>query len=343
MRNRLSKCSKHVAFAACMLALGGSFSACHDEYTLDDAKPVWLNSSIYETLESDGSYTNYLRLIADPDVNSGESEESSLVQILSRTGSKTVFAANDEAWQKFFAANAKLPKANPWHYAQSYEQLSKNQKKLLLHTSMLNNAIVMENLASSSGATPTRGEYLRRYTDVEVVDTVTKIAVTDLPKTYWSLDKQATAEGAASPESDQWGRIRNGGLLGYDSIYMVLDSSLSMMVHFTNEYMAQKQITDNDFRIIMGRERITSDVHIYDAHLDSADIVCENGYVNMTEKPLVPLANMAEVIRTNGRTNIYSHLLDRFSVPFRNKTVGDLYAKLYPNDFAETEIGRAHV
>lgn len=319
-----------------MLALGGSFSACQDEYTLDDAKPVWLNSSIYETLESDGSYKNYLRLIADPDVNSGESDESSLVQILSRTGSKTVFAANDQAWEDFFAANARLPKANPWHNAQSYEQLSKNQKKLLLHTSMLNNAITMENLASSSGANPTRGEYLRRYTDVEVVDSITKVAVTDLPKSYWSIEKQATVEGAASPEADQWGRIRNGGLLGYDTIYMVLDSSLSMMVHFTNEYMAQKQITDEDFRIIMGQERITSDVHVYDAHLDSADIVCENGYVNMTEKPLVPLANMAEVIRTNGRTNIFSHILDRFSVPFQNKTVGRLYSKLDPN-FLETD------
>lgn len=338
MRNRLSKCSKHVAFAACMLALGGSFSSCHDEYTFDDAKPVWLNSSIYETLESNGSYTNYLRLIADPDVNTGESDESSLVQILSKTGSKTVFAANDEAWQNFFAANAKLPKANPWHYAQSYEQLSKNQKKLLLHTSMLNNAIVMENLSSSSGEKPVRGEYLRRFTDVEAVDSITKIAVTDLPKSYWTVEKQATTEGAASVEADQWGRIRNGGLLGYDSIYMVLDSSLSMMVHFTNEYMAQNQITDEDFRVIMGRERITSDVHIYDAHLDSADIVCENGYINMTEKPLVPLSNMAEVIRTNGKTNIFSHILDRFSVPFRNKTVGDLYAKLDPNDdFEETD------
>ena len=74
MRNRLSKCSKHVAFAACMLALGGSFSSCTDDYVWDDAKPTWLNSSIYETLESDGSYQNYLRLIADPDVNSGDSE-----------------------------------------------------------------------------------------------------------------------------------------------------------------------------------------------------------------------------------------------------------------------------
>lgn len=337
MRNRLSKCSKHVAFATCLLALGGSFSACQDEYTLDDAKPVWLNSSIYETLESDGSYKNYLRLIADPDVNSGESDGSSLVEILSKTGSKTVFVANDEAWANFFEANKNLPKENPWHYAQSFEQLSKNQKKLLLHTSMLNNAIVMENLASSSGANPTRGQYLRRFTDVEVVDTVTRIAVTDLPKTYWTVEKQATEEGAASPEADQWSRIRNGGLLGYDSIYMVLDSSLSMMVHFTNEYMAQKQITDEDFRILMGRERITSDVHVYDALLDSADIVCENGYINMTEKPLVPLANMAEVIRTNGRTKIFSHILDRFSVPFQNKTVGALFAKLYPNDFAETD------
>lgn len=334
MRNRLSKCSKHVAFAACMLALGGSFSACQDEYTLDDAKPVWLNSSIYETLESNGSYKNYLRLIADPDVNTGESSESSLVQILSKTGSKTVFAANDQAWQKFFDANRNLPETNPWHNAQSYEQLSRNQKKLLLHTSMLNNAIVMENLASSSGSTPMRGQYLRRYTDIEAVDSVTKIAVADLPWTYWDVSKQATEEGAASPEVDQWSRIRNGG---YDSIYMVLDSSLSMMVYFTNEYMAQKQITDEDFRIIMGRERITTDVHLYDALLDSADIVCENGYINMTEKPLVPLANMAEVIRTNGRTKIFSHLLDRFSVPFQNKTIGNLFSKLYPNEFAETD------
>ena len=337
MRNRLSKCSKHVAFAACMLALGGSFSACQDEYTLDDAKPVWLNSSIYETLESDGSYTNYLRLIGDPDVNTGENnDESSLVQILSKTGSKTVFAANDQAWQNFFEANKKLPKANPWHYAQSYEQLSKNQKKLLLHTSMLNNAITMESLSSNSGETPTPGMYLRRYTDVEVVDTITKIAVTDLPKSYWTADKQATEDGLAQPEVDQWSRIRNGGLLGYDSIYMVMDSSLTMMIHFTNEYMAKKQITDEDFRIIMGRERITSDVHIYDALLDSADIVCENGYINMTEKPLVPLANMAEAIRTNGKTYIYSHILDRFSVPFQNKTVARLYSKLDPN-FLETD------
>lgn len=338
MRNRLSNGSKHVAFAACMLALGANFSACTDDYVLDEQKPTWLNSSIYETLESNGGYTKYLTLIADPDVNSGDSKEGSLVEILSRTGSKTVFVATDKAWENFFANNAKLPKSNPWHYAQSYEQLSASQKKLLLHTSMLNNAIVMENLASSSGNNPLRGQYLRRYTDVEVVDTVTHIAVTDLPKSYWNMDKQAAFDKEKGiPEVDQWSRIRNGGLLGYDSIYMVCDSSLSMMVHFTNEYMAMNKITDSDFRIFMGRERVTSDVHIYDALLDSADITCENGYLNMTEKPLAPLGNMAEVIRTSGKTNIFSHMLDRFSVPFQNKTVGRLFARLYPDKFQDTD------
>lgn len=335
MRNRLSNYGKHVALASCLLALGGTFSGCQDDYALDEYKPSWLNTSIYETLKDEGNYKNYLTLIADPDVNSGDSEESSLVQILSRTGSRTVFAATDEAWEKFFESNKQLPPSNPWHYAQSYKQLSKNQKKLLLHTSMLNNAITMEKLSSNSGSDPTPGEYLRRKTNVETVDTVTIVKLEDLPKSYWSVEKQATEEGIKSPEVDQWSRIRNGGLLGYKSIYMVLDSSVSMMVHFTNEYMAKNQITDEDFRIIMGRPRITSDVHIYDAHLDSADIVCENGYLNMTEKPLVPLANMAEVLRTNGQTNIYSHILDRFSVPFQNKTVGNLFAKLYPDDFKE--------
>lgn len=196
MRNRLSNGSKHVALAACMLALGANFSACTDDYVLDEQKPTWLNSSIYETLESNGGYTKYLTLIADPDVNSGDSSEGSLVEILSRTGSKTIFAATDKAWDNFFANNAKLPKTNPWHYAQSYEQLSPSQKKLLLHTSMLNNAITMENLASSSGSSPLRGQYLRRYTDVETVDTVAHVAVTDLP----SLTGAQTGRHLSTPQ-----------------------------------------------------------------------------------------------------------------------------------------------
>lgn len=337
MRNRLSKCSKHLAFATCLLALGENFSACQDEYYLDDEKPTWLNTSIYETLESNGIYKNYLRLIEDPDVNVEGDENASLKEILKRTGSKTVFVADDQAWEEFFKANATLAATDPWSKATSYDKLSKSQKKLLLHTSMLNNAIVMENLSSSSGSKPVRGAFLRRQTDVEIVDTIAQIAVTDLPKSYWSADKQTSEENAALVEVDQWSRIRNGGLLEYDSIFLVQDNSRSMMLQFTNEFMSKNLIKDSDFRIITGQDRVTGDIHINSHRLDSADIVCENGYVNKTHRPLVPLANMSEVIRTNGKTYIFSHMLERFSVPLQNTTEALLFARLNPDKFKDTD------
>ena len=318
MTNRLSKWSRQSYRTICLMAACGFMYACSDEFIWDDKKPDWLNTSIYESLEKSGNFTMYLRLLADKDVNPANARP--LTEELSKTGSKTVFVADDAAWKAFFKRNESLPESNPWHYATSYENLSVAQKKLLIHTSMLNNAIVMENLASSEASgdnPPTRGEYMRRFTDVAATDTITFLKSADLPVDYNPVDK------------DYWQRFReeNGG----KGIYLVTDSSLTMMLHFTQEHMSRNNInSDFDFPKFMGRERITSDVHIYDAHLDSTDIVCQNGYVNMTEKPLCPLASMAEVIRTNGRTNIFSHMLDRYSAPFYNHRITTDYKVLHP-------------
>jgi len=317
MRNRFYKWSRYSSRMACLLAACGLVYACKDEFTLDDEKPSWLNSSIYESLEQRGNFKTYLKLLSDKDVN--PENVRPLSDVLGRTGSKTVFVATDSAWAEFFKKNAQLPESNPWHYATSYENLSVAQKKLLIHTSMLNNAIVMENLASSEGSgsvRPVRGEYMRRYTDVEATDTISYLPSNALPYSYNPTDK------------DFWWRFReeNGG----KGLYLVNDSSLTMMLHFTSEHMTKNSINDNDFSIFMGRERVTSDVHIYDAKLLKKDGVCENGYVNETEKPLCPLANMAEVIRTNGETDIFSHILDRFSAPYYCNDITKAYKTLHP-------------
>ena len=275
MRNRLSKWSRNTTKMVALLAACGLLYACKDEYLLDDEKPSWLNSSVYESLQQRGNFNTYLKLLGDKDVN--PENVRPLTDVLSRTGSKTVFVANDDAWEAFFKSNAQLPEKDPWHTATSYENLSVSQKKLLIHTSMLNNAIVMENLASSQGSgsnRPVRGEYMRRYTDVEATDTVAYVAPADLPHSYNPTDK------------DFWWRFReeNGG----KGIFVVKDSTLSMMLHFTSEHMTKNTVNDDDFAKFMGRERVTSDVHIYDAKLIEKDGVCENGYVNVTEKPLRP-------------------------------------------------------
>lgn len=314
MKNRSSKMGSKASWMLVLLAACGLTSSCKDEYMYDDEKPSWLNTSIYESLQSSGNYTTYLRLLSDADVNPKNARP--LTEVLSRTGSKTVFVANDEAWKKFFEENAQRPESDPWHTATSYENLSVSQKKLLIHTSMLNNAIVMENLASSESQgtnIPTRGEYMRRYTDVELTDTVTHLDGNSLPVNY----------SVGNGEKDYWSRFRseNGG----NGLYMVNDSSLSMMVHFTNEHMKKAAVTDEDFAVFMQKPRQTEDVHIYDALLIDKDAVCENGYVNTTDKVIAPLPNLAEMIRTNGKTNIFSHMLDRWSAPFYNRGVTEAY------------------
>ena len=334
MTKRLSKWSRHSSRLVCLLAVCGLMYACKDEFVLDDEKPVWLNSSIYESLEQRGNFRTYLKLLADKDVNT---DAVTLVDVLSSTGSKTVFVANDSAWDAFFDANSKLPESNPWHGATSYENLTLAQKKLLIHTSMLNNAIVMENLASSESDgknSPVRGEYMRRFTDVMVTDSIMHLSSEELPIHYNSYKEINVSTNKYGSEKDYWWRFRekNGG----KGIYLVVDSTVPMMIHFTAEHMSRNTFaTDgsdgvNDFSLIMGHPRNPSDVHIYDALLLEKDAVCENGYVNVTEKPLCPLPSMAEVIRTNGRTNIFSHILDRYSAPFYCEKITKDYKTLHP-------------
>ncbi len=318
MINRLSKVSCKVSWVLMLLVACGVTSACKDEYTLDDEKPSWLNSSIYESLLESGTFSYYLRLLADPDVNTSEDADNNrgLVDILSKTGSKTVFVADDDAWEDFFASNAQLPEEDPWHTATSYENLSESQKKLLIHSSMLNNAIVLENMATSEGENGIRGEYMRRYTDYEATDSITYLPSSSIPINY-NID---------NGETDYWSRFReeNGG----NGLYLVTDSSWNMMLFFTSEFLTRNNITDNDFSVFMGKERVTSDVHIYDARILSQDEVCENGYINVTESVLKPLPNMAELLRTNGQTRIFSHMLDRWSAPFYNSVVTWYYKNI---------------
>ena len=76
-----------MALIACGLLMGvWSLQSCKDEDLILTGQPEWLGNSIYERLQEDGNYTITLRLIDD--LNQKE--------VFSHTGSKTLFAANDE-------------------------------------------------------------------------------------------------------------------------------------------------------------------------------------------------------------------------------------------------------
>ncbi len=299
MNKRFCKLGRNWLKALCVISVCGATYSCSDDYKLDDSNPTWLGSSIYEYLQSQGNYKNFVNLIDDLDY----------AEVLSKTGSKTLFVADDDAFNDFYQSNI-------WG-VKSYSELTTAQKKLLLNSAMVNNAYLLEMMSSTVG--PIKGECLRRETAADVTDSVPHFSADELPVSY--------NEGGL--EKDYWARFRQPGKGG---IYMAIDNTSPMMTHFLPAQMSNKNITDEDFRIIVGQTRDDNDAFVFDCKVIEQDITCQNGYINKLDKVLLPPQNMAEVLRTSGKTNIFSHMIERFSAPFYSSDLTNRYRLLYGND-----------
>ncbi len=305
MNYRFSELARKIAMSLCLVAVVGGFTACHDDYDLDDPGnyPSWLGQSIYDELKNPnstqltGTFTNYLHLIDD----------LGYTETLEKTGSKTVFPANDEAFERFFAKN-------DWGVSK-YEDLSEAQKKLLLYNSMLDNAILVEMLSNvpDQSTSVTSGIAMKHQTGVNIIDTITHFyGATQLPR-----------------NNEYWTKYYNSG------IDLVMDATRPMMVHFTAEQLTANNITtmgaNSDFAVVTGTEYDdqANTAYIFRNRIINPDVTCKNGYIHQMEDVIVPPGNLAEMIRTNGESNIFSRMLDRFSAPFYSMSVTNNY-----NDWA---------
>ena len=88
-------------------------------------------------------YPNFLHLLRDCG-NEFPNWRDRWTDYLNGVIDLTVFAANDEAWQRFFAENAKLPASNPWHTATSYDALTPDQKQTLLASALMSDRKISE-------------------------------------------------------------------------------------------------------------------------------------------------------------------------------------------------------
>ena len=138
------KRSRHWIMMIGVLITGISALLSCSEYDLDERTPEGWGSSIYSWLEEQGSsggesFKVTVRLIDDLGYR----------EVLAKTGSKTIFVADDAAYEQFF-------RNNPWG-VKSYEQLSTSQKKLLLFGSMIDNSMQLNSLSSVEGTPPREG------------------------------------------------------------------------------------------------------------------------------------------------------------------------------------------
>ncbi|MCR5181187.1 MAG: fasciclin domain-containing protein [Bacteroidaceae bacterium] len=312
LKRRLAKGASRV-FAA-MLLIGGplSWTSCTDD--LLTGTPTWLGSSIYEELESRGDFQTTLALINDPDLS-----ETNYPEMLRRTGSLTLFVADDAAWKKYLDARG----------VSSVNELSKAEKKNLLKGAMINNAYLIELLSNKPGDPPTEGLFMRRSSRVDISDSIPVVLASEMPP-YNPARIESDTAGNTSV-IDYWSHVR-----GRANILLYKDNNAPTMVHFTPDFMSSNDIVQQDIQVLTNGACQTTDRSYInglpvaendgrwpdkDVNTDGSakeflqDITCQNGYIHVLESVPEQLPNMAEIIRTKPQFSIFSSLLERFSYP----------------------------
>ncbi len=265
------------------------YTSCREDYYLDEEEPTWLGESIYGFLKEKGTYNYFVRLIDDLDYT----------EVLSKTGSKTLFVVDDATFDAFF-------KENEWGVS-SYEQLSESQKKVLLNSSMLNNVYFSDMLGYASGRL--EGRTIRRTSAVSIYDNLYKMP------------------GGELPESPYWNQYRNSGIV------LLKDNTPAPLVNFTHDYLVANNLAPEDYILITGQDASytydKNDVFINGVRIAEPNLKCKNGVVHRMERLITPLTNMAEVVTNDTTVTRFSQLLDRFAAPYYSYTASLEYQRIY--------------
>ena len=263
--------------AGLLLTYGSGLTSCSD-YDLDEKTPDGWGASIYSWLDEQGNYTNTVRLIDDLGYR----------EVLSKTGSKTLFVADDEAFARFYRDKV-------WG-ASKYEDLTVSQKKLLLFGSMMDNSMQLNSLSSIEGNPPQEGECMRRYASSSPFDSVAVLTAKDMP------------------DNPYWKRYRENG----SPIVCMTDNSQVPLIQFIEKQLVNKRITNEDYYILTNKkaERQAGDASINGVDVENPNIKCSNGFIHKMKEVVTPLPNMAELLRTKPAASKFNKLLERFCAPY---------------------------
>lgn len=301
--------------------LGAGMTSCEDD--LLTGQPSWLGESIYDELEKRGNFTQTLKLI--------QAQDEDYVTLLKKTGSKTLFVADDEAWQRLY-------ENNPWG-VKSIDEMSEAQKKVLFKSNILTSAYLLELLGNIPGETPQEGACMRRNTELSGMDSVMYV-----PKSKFPIVNEVRRNTDNGEQIDYWSEVR-----GKDGIFLApkWDATLNdfespTMIHFMERFMKNNNITDDDVKFLTNGEIqdnngsfINGKVVCENLEPESdpenirRDITCQNGYIHQMEDVSMPLDNMANVIAQNPQFSIYNRLLERFSIPYYDAQANREYHRLY--------------
>ena len=287
-----------------------SLVSCKKEYLVPEGElPSWLGESIYKELqqpkELEGTFSTYCRLIDDLGYK----------DVLSKTGSKTIFPANDEAFARFFAGG------NNKFGVSSYEELTYEQKAELLFSTMIDNAILVGTLSNKQNAAGEvqQGQLVKHATNMRLSYAVTKFQPSAMPA-----------------NNKYFARFQNAGT----PMLAVFDNTVAPMVHLTGEYMLNRSMTvsgdNSDFKVLTGHDYTDGDAYVFNHKIIKSDVVCQNGYIHQLDDVLVNPGNMAEVLRSDEETDYIARILDYYSFPEADMTLTEQYHEAQGSSSSDT-------
>ncbi len=297
------------------LLVGGFVLSSCQKYDLDEKAPEGWGNSIYSWLDEQGNYTNTVRMINDLNYQ----------EVLGKTGSKTLFVADDAAYERFY-------NNNPWG-AKRYEDLSIAQKKMLLFGNMIDNSIQLSSLSTIQGKPLKEGQAMRRFSALSEYDTIPVLKTQDMP------------------DNKYWRRHRESGK---DMVCMEDGSAVPMLL-FLEAQLSNNRITNDDYNFLFNH---TTNRQAGDASVNGIDVVednirCANGFIHRTDEVVTPLTNMAELIAQKPQISLFNSLLERFCAPYPdskdlaktnhynylyNANIDTLYTKRFFNEKRGVEV-----
>lgn len=325
LRRRIARMAVPVCAA---FLLGAGLTSCEDDLLV--GQPSWLGESIYDELDQRGNFTQTLSLI--------NAQDEDYVSLLKKTGSKTLFVADDEAWQRFYANN-------PWG-VKSIDGMTNAQRKLLFKSNILTSAYLLELLGNLPGETPTEGACMRRGTELSGMDSVQY-----LPNAKFPVVNVVRRNTDTGEQIDYWSEVR-----GKDGIFLApkWDDALNdfespTMIHFMERFMKNNNISSDDVKFLTNGEIqsnngsfINGKVVCENLEPESDpknirhDITCQNGYIHQLEDVALPLDNMANVIANNAQFSIYNRLLERFSIPYYDAVANREFHRIYGGNLEDS-------
>ena len=264
-------------FWIALLVGGFVFLSCQ-QYDLDEKAPEGWGNSIYSWLDEQGNYTNTVRMIDDLNYQ----------EVLGKTGSKTLFVADDAAYERFF-------KNNSWGVSK-YEDLTPSMKKMFLFGNMLGNSIQLNSLSTIQGKPLKEGQAMRRFSELGEWDSVPILKPQDMPvNKYWQRHIDAGKE-----------------------MVCLEDGTAVPMLLFLEAMLSNNRITNDDYNFLFNYQtnRQAGDASVNGINVVEDNIRCANGFIHRTAEVVTPLPNMAELIAKKPQVSLFNKLLERFCAPY---------------------------